>query len=59
MSYQRTVMGFSIAMIVIGVAILVSTFANGGGPTSIGFLMGIGFVGVGIGRFWIARRMSR
>jgi len=58
MSYRRMVMGFSLAMVVIGVAILLSTLTHGGGPVSIGFIMGIGFVGVGIGRFWVARRMS-
>jgi hypothetical protein len=43
---------------VIGVLLLVVTLANGGSPASIGFIMGILFVVVGIGRLWIARRFQ-
>jgi hypothetical protein len=57
--YRRAVMAFSTILIAIGVAILVATFAAGGGPASVGFLMGIAFVGVGAGRLWVARRMER
>jgi hypothetical protein len=39
--------------------ILVSTLANGGGPLSVGVLMGVLFTVVGAGRLWIATRMSR
>jgi hypothetical protein len=39
--------------------LLVATLANGGGPASIGFLMGILFTAVGIGRFWIASRQGQ
>ena len=35
------------------------TLANGGGPASVGFLMGIAFLAVGAGRLWIASRMER
>ena len=40
----------------VGLVILVVTLANGGGPASVGFLMGIAFVAVGVGRLWIALR---
>jgi hypothetical protein len=36
----------------------VATIANGGTPVSVGFLMGIAFLAVGVGRFWIATRMG-
>jgi hypothetical protein len=49
---------FSLAFAAIGVLLLVVTLANGGGPLSIGFLMGILFVVVGIGRLWIARKFQ-
>jgi hypothetical protein len=39
--------------------LIVVTLANGGGPASIGFLMGILFTAVGIGRFWIASKQDR
>ena len=41
------------------VLLLVVTLANGGGPASIGFVMGILFVAVGVGRYWIASRQLR
>jgi len=39
--------------------ILVATLAAGGGPLSVGFVMGIAFLAVGAGRLWAASRMSR
>jgi hypothetical protein len=57
--YHRAVKAFSVVMIAIGVAVLVATFAAGGGPASVGFLMGLAFIGIGIGRYWVARRMER
>jgi len=58
-AYHGAIKGFSLAFVAIGVLLLVVTLANGGGPASIGFLMGILFVAVGAGRFWIASRQSR
>ena len=59
MSYQRAVRGFSLAFVALGLVVLVLTLANGGGPASVGFLMGIAFIGVGAGRIWISSRMDR
>jgi hypothetical protein len=58
-AYHRAIRGFSLVFVVLGLALIISTVANGGGPASIGFLMGILFVAVGIGRFWIASRSER
>jgi len=55
--YHRAVKVLSVAMMAIGVAILAVTAVNGSG--SVGYLMGIAFIGVGIGRLWVARRMER
>jgi hypothetical protein len=57
--YHGAVRGFSLVFVVLGLLLLVVTLANGGGPASTGFLMGILFTAVGIGRFWIASRQSR
>ncbi|HVV91757.1 MAG TPA: hypothetical protein VHB53_14785 [Solirubrobacterales bacterium] len=57
--YHGAIRGFSLAFVVIGLLLLVVTLANGGGPASIGFLMGILFVAVGAGRYWIASRQPR
>lgn len=57
-AYHGAIKGFSLAFVVIGVLLLVVTLANGGGPASIGFLMGILFVVVGVGRYWVASRFQ-
>jgi hypothetical protein len=57
--YSGSVRALSIVFIVLGLAILVSTLARGGGPISIGVLMGVVFVGVGCGRLYIASRMAQ
>jgi hypothetical protein len=57
--YRGAVRGFSIAMVVIGLAVLVVTLAAGGGPASLGFLMGLAFLGVGAARLWLSARMGR
>jgi hypothetical protein len=43
------------AMVVVGVAILVSTIARGGGPLTIGVLLGLLFVAAGAGRLYLTR----
>jgi hypothetical protein len=45
----------STAMVVIGVALLVSTLARGGGPLAIGVLFGVLFVAAGLARLYLAR----
>jgi hypothetical protein len=46
----------SAAMVAIGVAMLVVTIANGGGPLAVGVLVGLLFVVAGGGRLWLTRR---
>jgi hypothetical protein len=45
----------STAMVVLGVVLVVSTLARGGGPLAIGVLLGVLFVAAGAGRFYLAR----
>lgn len=59
MIYRQAVRGFSLAFVLIGLVVLAVTLANGGGPASVGVLMGAAFVAVGAGRLWIASRMER
>ena len=47
---------FSLAFVALGLLILISTLANGGGPLSVGTLLGLAFLVVGAGRLWIASR---
>jgi hypothetical protein len=58
-AYHGAIKVSSVAFIVIGVLLLVVTLANGGGPASVGFLLGVLFVAVGAGRLWIAGRQLR
>lgn len=54
--YRGSVRIMSFAFLLLGLAILVSTLAKGGGPLSLGVLLGIAFLAVGAGRLWIASR---
>ena len=57
--YRGAVRAFSVAMVAIGLAVLAVTLANGGGPLSFGFLIGIAFLVVGAGRLWVGSRMGQ
>ena len=57
--YTGSVRVLSVAFIAIGLALIVATLGNGGGPTSVGLLMGIGFIAVGGGRLWMASRAEQ
>lgn len=46
----------SLALIVVGVAVLVRTITAGGGVLAIGVLLGALFVAAGAGRLWASRR---
>lgn len=46
----------SAAMVVIGLAMLVRTFGAGGGPLTLGFVLGLLFVAAGAGRFYFTWR---
>jgi len=54
--YRGSVRAFSLVFIALGLLVLVSTIANGGGPLSVGTLLGLAFLAVGAGRLWIASR---
>jgi hypothetical protein len=45
----------SVLLVVIGVAMLVSTLARGGGPLTYGVILGVLFCGLGAGRFVLTR----
>jgi hypothetical protein len=57
--YHGAVRAFSLAFLAIGIVVLVVTLANGGGPASVGFLLGVAFVLVGAGRLWIGTRSGQ
>jgi hypothetical protein len=57
--YRGAVRGFSLVLVLIGLAVLAVTLANGGGPLSVGVLMGIAFLAVGAGRLWVASKVGK
>jgi hypothetical protein len=57
--YHGSVRALSVVMVGLGVAILILTLANGGGPISLGIILGLAFIAVGVGRLWMASRMKR
>jgi hypothetical protein len=46
----------SALMIVIGIAIVIRTIAEGGGAIAFGLIVGVLFVAAGAGRLWVERR---
>jgi hypothetical protein len=49
-------LAMSAVMIVLGLALVVRTLTEGGGPLAIGMLLGVLFVAAGLGRIWVSRR---
>lgn len=45
----------SLALVGLGVAMLVVTFAGGGGPLATGFVFGVLFCAAGLARLYLAR----
>ena len=56
--YSGSVRALSVVFVIVGVALIAVTLGAGGGPVSLGLLMGIGFIVVGVGRLWVASRMQ-
>ncbi len=54
--YRGSVRVLSVLFLALGLAILASTLANGGGPLSVGTLLGVAFLLLGSVRLWIALR---
>jgi hypothetical protein len=54
--YHGSIRAFSLVFIVLGLALLVTTLAAGGGPLSVGTFLGVVFIAIGAGRLWIATR---
>lgn len=57
--YRGAVRALSFAFIALGLVVLVRTLVGGGGPLSLGFLMGLAFIGIGVGRLWAGARMGQ
>jgi hypothetical protein len=51
--YARSVQLLSLVFLALGLLILISTFTHGGGPISLGTLLGLAFLAVGVARLWL------
>jgi hypothetical protein len=54
--YRGVTRLFSIVILGFGVAIVILTLANGGGPLSAGMLIGLLFSALGVGRLYLSLR---
>jgi len=57
--YRGSVRALSFVFLVLGLGILVATLVSGGGPLSLGVVMGVAFVAVGAGRLWATSHLDR
>ena len=55
-AYRAATLALSLVMVGLGVAIVVSTVARGGGPLSVGILLGILFIAAGAARLYLTAR---
>lgn len=55
-AYRGGTLVLSLLMVLIGVALLVSTVIRGGGLLAVGVLFGVLFVAAGGARLWLLRR---
>ena len=58
-AYGGAVKTFYVAFHAVGVLLLGVTHAKGGGPASMGVLLGVVFVAVGALRLWLAMRIGK
>jgi hypothetical protein len=56
--HQRAVRLFSFIFLALGLTILATTLAHGGGPLSLGVILGVAFLAVGLARLWLSGQHS-
>lgn len=56
--YDLSVRVFSVVAMILGVLLLVSTVARGGGVFSIGVLLGLAFVALGAARYRLQHKLG-
>jgi len=54
--HRTATLVLSAVMAILGLGILFVTLANGGGPLTLGFLLGVLFTAAGAGRFYVTWR---
>ncbi len=57
-AYVRGTQALSVLMVVVGIALVVSTLVRGGGPLAFGLVFGVLLLALGIGRLYLSRRLG-
>jgi hypothetical protein len=57
-AYRDSTRVLSALLLVVGIALLVSTLARGGGPLALGVVVGVLFALLGAGRLYLAARLQ-
>jgi hypothetical protein len=58
-AYLASTRALSAALLLLGLAMVVSTLARGGGPLAVGVVLGAMLALLGVGRLWLARGRKR
>jgi hypothetical protein len=58
-AYSASTGILSTLLVVLGVAMVVSALARGGGALAFGVVLGVAFVAAGAARLWLAREAAR
>jgi hypothetical protein len=58
-AYASTTRTLAVLQVLIGLAIVVSALAHGGGPLAVGVVLGSMLALLGVGRLWIGRGRER
>jgi len=58
-AYRVLIVVLSALFLLLGLVLVVRTLLWGGGPLSVGVVMGIAFMAVGAGRLWVSSRVGR
>jgi hypothetical protein len=58
-AYLLSTRALSVLLVAIGLAMIGTALARGGGPAAVGIVLGAVFACVGAGRLWLARGGAR
>jgi hypothetical protein len=53
-AYRQSTRVFAVVIFGLGVAMVVTTIARGGGALALGLIVGLAFMGIGAGRLYLA-----
>lgn len=56
-AYNASTRGLSFLLVLLGLVLIISALARGGGALALGVVIGFAFLLAGAGRFWLLRRV--